>query len=991
MSLAARVIDAWRGVGLLTRIALVQGLLLLCGAALFTLLFTHQYHVELTQEQESKARLLLDIATPLVAEQAVIGDFAAVKQLLERQVRVYPEITQLVWRWQGRDRVVVRPGAPLEQPPEWFRRLVSMPETHRVAPLSLGGAGYGELEVALDPARAQHSLWQLTVRNLWLSGGAILAMLIALSVVLRANLRLMRQLADAADRFRQGDHAARIQPGGAREVRSATLAFNNAVERVQGLLSDLSDSRQQLREQLHFSDELIETLPLPLYTKNRQGEYTRVNKAWETFFGTDRTQMLGHKVRDLFAEAPETAAYHEQMDEALLRDGGVQTYGIPIRTPGGEDRHVMYAKTTLTDANGRIISLVGVLTDLTELKQAEFQARAAIVEKTAAEKASQAKSLFLANMSHEIRTPLTAIIGYSEALLDVKQTMSERIDGIQTINQAGKHLLGIINDILDLSKIEAGRLEVEHLQVPLFGLLDDVAALARLQAEAKGVGFHIEPVFPLPQTVLTDPIRVKQILLNIISNAIKFTEQGGVTLRVRHDAAGAKLVMEIIDTGIGISADQLVRLFKAFTQADASTTRRFGGTGLGLALSRQLAEMLGGGISVDSDPGRGSRFTVTLKVGVVEQLVHNADEARQPGAPAQDETEPPILHGRLLLAEDNPVNQRVIVLKARHLGAVPHVVENGAQALDAALAEPYDLILMDMQMPVMDGLTAVRTLRERGYTHPIVALTANSTQEERQNCLDAGCDSFLSKPIENKLFAETMRRYLQARDEAPAETQEAIIPALLRQDPGLHDLVSHLYERFKAYCEALLPALEAGDNEAVRQLARQMKSAGSDYLSPLLTELIGQLEFAATVGNTKTMRDLVDRMAALIGRIRIPPTQTGDAVSAEDADAPLVSDLLQEGPEMADLVDYFLERLPGYEQALRVDLAARDLAALKAQAHDLKSVGGGYGYPLVTQLAIKLEASALAGNLDEAKGLIEGFGCLVRRIQAAAPNPPLEA
>ena len=989
MSLAAHWIRGWRGMSLLTRVAAVQGVLLVIGALLFTLLFARQYHAELGREQAAKARLLLDVATPLVAEQAVIGDYAAVKQLLERQATVYPEITQLIWRWGGRDRVVINPDAPDERAPDWFTHFASMDEVHQIAPVALGGADYGELEVVLDPTRAQLAVWQVTQRNLWLSAGAVLVVLIALVFVLRANLRVMRQLADAADRFRQGDHAVRVRPGGAREVRGAALAFNNAVEQVQGLLADLSESRHELREQLHFSDELIETLPLPLYTKNLRGEYTRVNKAWEAFFGADRGSMLGRRVNDLYPDAPEAAAYVEEMDEKLMRDGGVQTYGIPIRTPRGDRRHVMYAKTTLTDADGHIIGLIGAITDLTGLKQAEHQAREAVIEKTAAEKANQAKSLFLANMSHEIRTPLTAIIGYSEALLDVKQTMVERIEGIRTIKQAGKHLLGIINDILDLSKIEAGRLEVERLPVPLYGLIEEVAALARLQAETKGIGFQLEPVFPLPQTLTTDPVRFKQVLLNLISNAIKFTETGSVELRVRFDAVGGRLVAEIIDTGIGISAEQLLRLFQAFTQADASTTRRFGGTGLGLALSKQLIDKLGGSISVDSAPGRGSRFTVQLRTGPVDQLVYTPEEARGPGQPAAEAVEPAGLRGRVLIAEDNPINQRVIVLKARHLGVETQVVENGEQAVDAALAEPYDLILMDMQMPVMDGVTAVRTLREKGYRGPVVALTANSTQEDRQACLDAGCDDFLSKPIENALFAETLRRYLRIAVEAPIEPIEALVPALLRQDPGLHELVGHLHARFVAYCAALQAALAADDHEAIRQIARQMKSAGSDYLSPQLTELVGQLEFAATVGNSQTVREVVGALETLVQRIEVPVPLPGETADAEDGEAPLVSDLLQEGPDMADLVDYFLERLPEYEAALRAATAAGDLASLKSQAHDLKSVGGGYGYPLVTQWAIELEADVKAGKLEAVRARVDEFGRLVARIQAGASKPAM--
>ena len=513
-------------------------------------------------------------------------------------------------------------------------------------------------------------------------------------------------------------------------------------------------------------------------------------------------------------------------------------------------------------------------------------------------KAVQSKNLFLANMSHEIRTPLTAIIGFSEALLDIRQTMAERVEGIQTINRAGKHLLGIINDILNLSKIEAGRLEIEHLPVSVLDLIDEVAALARLHADEKGVSFAVEPRFPLPRTIESDATRIKQILLNIISNAIKFTEQGGVTLRVRHDPIASRLVIDVVDTGIGISSEQVERLFQTFTQADASTTRRFGGTGLGLALSRQLAELLGGGISVDSRPGEGSRFTVTLDTGEAGPLIdsHEAAERLDRIDHPVEDTRP--VSGRLLLAEDNPDNQRLIALKARRLGVEPVLAENGARAVEAALAHPYDLILMDMQMPVVDGLSAVRLLRDQGYRAPIVALTANASPQDRQHCIEAGCDGFLAKPIDGRAFAAVLRRYLRPQQDAGEVCLAPIVPALPTDD--------------------------------------------RDAAAPM------------------------------------PPNAD---------DSPLHSALLGDEPDLADLVASFQARLPMYEEALRSAWAAGDHAALKRQAHDLKSVGGSYGYPLVTEIGRKLEASVRDRTFDDTPALIDAFGRLVRRILAAPPQP----
>jgi len=515
--------------------------------------------------------------------------------------------------------------------------------------------------------------------------------------------------------------------------------------------------------------------------------------------------------------------------------------------------------------------------EITDRKRVEERAKKALLEKSVAEAASQAKSMFLANMSHEIRTPLTAIIGFSEALLNVNQGTSERVEAVQTIRRAGKHLLTVINDILDLSKIEAGRLEIERLTVNLFELVEDVTSLARLQLESKDVQFSVQPQFPLPRTVYSDPVRIRQVLLNLISNAIKFTDHGKITLRLRYDADSQSLALEIEDTGIGIKPEQLSRMFTPFTQADASTTRRFGGTGLGLTLSKQMAEMLGGTITVDSEPNQGSRFTFTIDVGEVETLFYHPDEVPNtlPVSTLKEEVER--LSGTVLVAEDNPDNQRLIQLNARYLGIAADVVENGELAVAAALTQPYDLILMDMQMPIMDGLTATRLLRARGYLGPIVALTANATPQYKQSCFTAGCNGFLTKPIERLKFNEMLGKYLKV----------------------------------------------------------------SESLN------------------------------------------MGNELGAANKEPRIFSELLQEGSEMADLIEYFINRLPGYLECLRDAQSKSDIVMLKKQAHDLKGIGSAYGYPQVTDLAIKLEA-ALADEPEQVNTLIEAFALLFRRIQADA-------
>lgn len=630
-------------------------------------------------------------------------------------------------------------------------------------------------------------------------------------------------------------------------------------------------------------------------------------------------------------------------------------------------------------------------TTLGELRQREHDLVAehgakelALREKFEAEFANKAKSAFLANMSHEIRTPLTAIIGFSEALLDVNQNMEERIDAVQTINRTGKHLLNVINDIFDLSKIEAGRLEVEKVSVPLLDLIEEVAAVGRSQAESKGLFFTIEHVFPLPSIIHSDPVRIRQILLNLASNAIKFTEKGGVILRVSHEAARGQVRLQVIDTGIGITPEQMTRLFQPFAQADATTTRRFGGTGLGLVLSRELAEKLGGTIELISTPGEGSRFTVTLDSGQAQAFVSDIAEAR---AATKHEVASDIVlkvQGVILLAEDNPDNQRLISLNVRQLGAQLTVVDNGALAVSAALTKPFDVILMDMQMPVMDGITAVKTLRAHGYRGAIVALTANATPQDMQRCLAAGFDDFLTKPIEKKRFNQVIGTYLtQPPPEAAVVCEESGITAILKNDPSQAPLMGQFVSRLNDIYTRLETA--GRDFAVAKGISRDLKSLGYSYGCTRVVELAGQLEFSATAGDPNGVQAVSERLGKLIPCIKAEiALHVPAGVGVDDTAGLITSALLAEGPEMADLVEYFLSRLPGYLAGLHEAAANDDFAALKKQAHDLKSVGGGYGYPQVTDLAKQLEACAVAGERERVRECVDAFGRLARRIEAGA-------
>jgi signal transduction histidine kinase/CheY-like chemotaxis protein len=390
-----------------------------------------------------------------------------------------------------------------------------------------------------------------------------------------------------------------------------------------------------------------------------------------------------------------------------------------------------------------------------------------------AESATQAKSEFLANMSHEIRTPMTAILGYCDILLGEAESdrgLRPHRDAMLIIRRNGDFLLGLVNDILDLSKIEAGKLEVERIPCSVEVLLADVVALFRVRAEAKGLDLEARVLGAVPKVILTDPTRIRQVLFNLVSNAIKFTETGsvGITVRMTSEAT-PKLQIDVTDTGIGISPDVAAKLFCPFTQADASTTRKFGGTGLGLSISRRLAQMLEGDLGVESQPGRGSRFTLTVGVGQVDAaavlpLGAIAGTCQPVANTLADYPLPPGC--RILLVEDGPDNQRLISHLLKKAGAVVELAENGELGVKAALAaadrrEPFDLILMDMQMPVLDGYAATARLRKLGYSYPIIALTAHSMTGDRQKCLDAGCDDYLPKPVDRNLLFPLILKQLE--------------------------------------------------------------------------------------------------------------------------------------------------------------------------------------------------------------------------------------
>jgi CheY-like chemotaxis protein len=379
---------------------------------------------------------------------------------------------------------------------------------------------------------------------------------------------------------------------------------------------------------------------------------------------------------------------------------------------------------------------------------------------------------------------MTAILGYTELLLDSRNfenAPQDRIGSVQTIQRNGEHLLAIIDDILDLAKIESGKLTVETVTASPVTIVEEVLSLMRVRSSAKGIMLDVEYETHIPETIQTDPTRLRQIILNLVSNAIKFTEKGGVRVVVRFvPGLVAQMEFDVVDTGFGMSPEQQERLFEPFVQADTSTTRKFGGTGLGLTIIKRLTEIMGGSVTiVDSTPGVGSRFRATINAG--DQTGVQMIEPSLVGVPAEVRSTVPqakpveqTLSGcRVLLAEDGLDNQRLISFILKKAGAVVTVVDNGQLAVDAAmeanqLKESFHVVLMDMQMPVLDGYGAATLLRGKGYRAPVIALTAHAMDSDRAKCLSAGCDDYTTKPIDKATLIAKLTNYYQPKVVLPA-------------------------------------------------------------------------------------------------------------------------------------------------------------------------------------------------------------------------------
>ena len=727
-----------------------------------------------------------------------------------------------------------------------------------------------------------------------------------------------------------------------------------------------------------------------------------VNRLFTTAVGHEHDDMVGTSPSkmDWICQDNLTLPWIESQQSGDMISGRVLHYLV------GDRQMTFSVNSTPIMGSGVMVTFE----DITLLEENKIELAMA---RTAAEHANQSKSAFLANMSHEIRTPMNAVLGFTEVLRrNLERDEAKRQQHLNTIHSSGTHLLNLINDILDISKIEAGRLEIETIDCEVHRVIAEVVTVMRVRAEEKSILLDYEFKTDIPATIQSDPAKIRQVLTNLIGNAIKFTQDGGVKVvtSLIHDAGHPQVLLQVSDTGIGMTDEAAAKIFDPFSQADASVTRNFGGTGLGLSISKSFAEALGGGVSVTSEVGVGSVFSALINTGDIDgiDLIRPTHEELAETTNEDEHLAVNLPDMKVLLVDDGDENRQLMSLILEEAGTTYTTAVNGLEAYNLASENEYDVILMDMQMPVMDGYTATRKLREDGYTKPIVALTAHAMQQAEQECRDAGCSGFMTKPIDLDKLITTLAE-IAGIEVSIAENRTLASPAAGETNSdSIRSTLPMEKKRFREIVEQFLQSLDKrfhemsqahgnGDTKMVAELSHSLiGAAGNCGLAPL-ADAAAQLRTAATDEDLDAIPSLLKLLRSVQSRIELPgqngeyPTRAAAAVSstADDAIAkpaigPIVSQLPVHKAKFHKIVSGFVNELDGRFEAIEQALSKGDQQSLAQLAHAIKGASANCGFPQLSGASARIETSARDGNLDAIADVISELREIRSRIEMPA-------
>ncbi|MFN7086365.1 MAG: ATP-binding protein [Burkholderiales bacterium] len=806
----------------------------------------------------------VDFLLPTITEQAVIGDYANVERLLKVRVK-RDEINKFSWTDEKGNKIEAVSTARFKEAPRWFIDWVNIPPLARSHEVTVGGVRYGTISFELTPLPAIEDLWgglQDKLQIFILGIGIFFAVIIQ---ILTGGLQPLYRLATGARKFGQGDYSVRIPAEGAPEMQESIRAFNNMADSIERLVTSLRQSEARKR----LLATIVEQSDQAIFTTDLDGIITTWNPGAEKLFGHCAAEAIGREYAVLIPSEDRPILNTPQR----IRSRQKLSCESRMVTRNGTIIDIEISAAPMFDDDGAHSGEITIARDITERKRTEEQLLQAI---RAAEAASRAKSDFVANMSHEIRTPMNGILGFTELVLDSELTAEQR-DNLNAVKSSAESLLGVINDILDFSKIEAGRLDIENIPFSLQNSLSQTLKSLELRARQKNLKLTWEAAPDIADTVVGDPVRLRQVIVNLVGNAIKFTNHGEISVRVEKEtstATEARLLFSVRDTGIGIAPEKQRLIFEAFSQADMSTTRIYGGTGLGLTISSRLVELMGGRITVESEPGQGSVFRFTVQVGIPQKQCHAAAPAALPAPPRT--TREALKPLSILVAEDNPVNQKLARRLLEKLGHLVHLVENGREAIAAVKERHYDVVLMDLQMPVMGGLAATAAIRDwekdRDTHIPVIAMTAHAMQGDRERCLEMGMDGYISKPIDVAALIAVLGTAAPQMPAAPSAVREPQPPddrcldaeLLLENLDNDAELLREIVAIFMADCPKVMAdldtALETRSGEEIHRLAHRFKGSVGSLAAQRATALAAALEAAGRDGDMARAAQLLPQL-----------------------------------------------------------------------------------------------------------------------------------